>query len=88
MSLAIIAAACALRPHLAETLIVDPIDVMIQGGLQSEDDVIAQGVALARKSDPYVALTNDGRTWLEQSWPQLEEQARAIFRAKWIELND
>jgi len=88
MSLATIAAACALRPHLAKTLIADPIDVMIQGGLQSEDDVIAQGVALARKSDPYVALSAEGRAWLEQSWPLLEEQARAIFRAKWVELND
>ena len=88
MSLAIIAATCALRPHLAETLIADPIDVMIQGGLESEDDVIAQGVALARKSDPYVALSDEGRAWLLHSWPLLEEQARAVFRAKWVELNE
>src|SRR5690349_16231427 len=78
MSLAIVSAVCALRPHLAEDLIADPIDVMIQGGLHREEDVIAQGVALARKSDPYVPLTDAGRAWLEQSWPLLDEQARAV----------
>ena len=86
MSLAIISATCALRPHLALDLIGDPIDVMIQGGLDREEDVIAQGVALARKEHPYVPLTDEGRTWLLESWPRLEEDARAIFRRKWIEL--
>jgi hypothetical protein len=86
MSLAIISAACAQRPHLALELIADPIDVMIQGGLTEEGDVIAQGVALARKEKPYVPLTDAGRTWLLESWPKLEEDAKVIFRRKRIEL--
>lgn len=86
MSLAIISAACAQRPHLAPELIADPIDVMIQGGLHTEDLVIAQGVALAKKSDPYVPLTDAGRTWLLECWPLLENVARATFRRKWLEL--
>ena len=86
MSLAIISAACAQRPHLAPELIADPIDVMIQGGLTDENDVIALGIAQARKKDPYVPLTDAGRKWLLESWPKLEEDAKIIFRSKWIEL--
>lgn len=86
MSLAILSAACALRPHLAERLIADPIEAMIAGGLDSEDDVIAQGVALARKSAPYVPLSDDGRAWLLEKWPELEREAREVFRQKWTEL--
>jgi hypothetical protein len=88
MSLAIISSACALRPHLAEELIADPIGVMIEGGLDKEDDVIAQGVALARKERPYVPLSEDGRAWLLQDWPLLEAKAKMIFQTKWIELNE
>jgi hypothetical protein len=86
MSFAIIAAACAQRPHLALELIADPIDVMIQGGLTDENDVIAQRVAVARKERPYVPLTDAGRTWLLENWPGLEEDAKVILRRKWIEL--
>ena len=86
MSLAIISAACARCPHLALELIADPTNVMIQGGLIDENDVIAQGVAVARKERPYVPLTDAGRTWLLQSWPRLEDDAKVIFRRKWIEL--
>lgn len=81
-----ISATCALRPHLAEELIADSIEAMIAGGLEDANDVIAQGVALARKEWPYVPLTDEGRTWLLQDWPLLERQAKAIFQAKWIEL--
>jgi hypothetical protein len=81
MSLAIISAACARRPQLAEELIGDPIEAMIAGGLDSEDDVIAQGVALAQKSEPYVPLSYDGRAWLLEKWPTLESEARAVFPA-------
>lgn len=88
MSFAIISATCALRPHLALDLIGDPIAIMIQGGLEGEEDVIAQGVALARKEGPYVPLTEEGRTWLLESWPRLERDARAIFRRKWLELTE
>lgn len=88
MALAIVSAVCALRPHLAEELIADPIDVMIQGGLDREEDVIAQGIALKRKSDPYVPLTEAGRAWLETSWSLLEKQVRAIFRRKMVDLNE
>lgn len=86
MSLAIVSATCALRPHLALDLIEDPIEVMIAGGLDDEADVIAQGIALARKDHPYVPLTDDGRTWLLETWPGLEEGAKAIFRRKWVEM--
>lgn len=88
MSFAIISPTCALRPHLALDLIGDPIAIMIQGGLEGEEDVIAQGVALARKEGPYVPLTEEGRTWLLESWPRLERDARAIFRRKWLELTE
>ena len=87
MSLAIVSAVCALRPHLADELIGDPIGVMIEGGLDDENDVISQGVALARKSEPYVTLTAEGRTWLEESWPLLEQKAKEIFRRKLSELS-
>ena len=86
MSLAILSAACALRPQLAEILIADPIEAMIAGGLDSEDDVIAQGVALAKKDAPYVPLSDEGRTWLLESWPQHAHAAKSIFRRKWAEL--
>ena len=86
MSFAIISAACARRPHLAPELIADPIDVMIQGGLTDENNVVRIGVALARKPDPYVPLTEEGRRWLLESWPLLEDEAKATFRRKWIEL--
>lgn len=86
MSLAIIAAACALRPQLAAELIADPIEAMIAGGLDSEDDVIAQGVALARKTKPYIPLSAEGRAWLLSQWPGLESEAKAVFRRKWVEL--
>src|SRR5262245_9273873 len=59
MSLAVISAACAARPHLWAHVIGDPIEAMIAGGLENDGDVIAQGIALARKSDPYVPLTDD-----------------------------
>ena len=88
MSLAVISAACAVRPHLAEELIADPIDAMIAGGLDSEDDIVAQGVALARKPEPYVPLLEEGRTWLLESWPDLEASAKVIFRRKWAELDE
>jgi hypothetical protein len=87
MSLAIISAACALRPHLAEELISDPIEVMIAGGLDDANDVIAQGLALARKERPYVPLTDAGRAWLLRDWPLLEAKAKVIFQTKLIELN-
>lgn len=86
MSLAIISAACAVRPQLAEELIADPIEAMIAGGLDSEDDVIAQGMALAQKPAPYVPLSDDSRAWLLTIWPGLEDQAKAAFRRKWSEL--
>lgn len=49
----------AARPHLWTHLIGDPIEAMIAGGFENDGDVIAQGVALARKSDPYVPLTDE-----------------------------
>ena len=68
-------------------LIEHPIEIMIAGGLDNENDVIAQSVALARKNDPYVPLTDKGRTWLLESWPALEETVKGVFRRKWDELS-
>ena len=87
MSFSIIAATCAVRPQLAVDLIADPIEMMIAGGLQDENDVIAQGVALAYKDDPYVPLTDAGRAWLLQSWPTLEDEVKTTFRKKRKELS-
>jgi hypothetical protein len=86
MSLAIVSVTCVARPHLADELIADPIEAMIAGGLESEDDVIAQGVALAKKDHPYVPLTEGGRAWLLETWPRLEQSAKEKFRRKWAEL--
>lgn len=86
MSLAVISAVCALRPHLAAELIADPISAMIQGGLTDENDIIAQGTALAKKETPYVPLTEVGRRWLLQDWPSLENMAKDTFRRELIEL--
>ncbi len=85
MSLALISAVCGLRPHLAVALISDPISGMIQGGLTDENDVIAQGIALAKKESPYVPLTAAGRRWLLQEWPKLEKEAKEIFRRECVE---
>lgn len=85
-SLAIIAPACALRPHLARELIAHPIEAMIAGGLDDENAVIAQGIALAHKRDPYLELTPAGRRWLLEQWPGLESVAIDVFREKRREL--
>lgn len=79
-SFAIIAPGCALRPHLARELIAHPIEAMIAGGLDDENAVIAQGVALAHKPDPYLDLTPAGRQWLTEQWPDMESVAIEVFR--------
>ena len=58
---AIIAPACARRPHLAKSLIEHPIDAMIAGGLEDPSDLIAQGVSCATRNDPYVEPTEEGK---------------------------
>lgn len=84
---AIIAAGCAIRPHLARELIVHPIEAMIAGGLDEEEEIIRQGVACATKADPYVVPTAEGKRWLCEQWPQLENIAVEVFRAKYRELS-
>jgi hypothetical protein len=84
---AIIAPACAMRPHLVRELIVYPIEAMIAGGLDEEEEVIKQGVACATKSDPYVEPTAEGKRWLCEQWPLLENIAVEVFRAKYRELS-
>lgn len=80
---AIITPACAMRPHLVRELIGHPIEAMIAGGLQDENDVIAQGVAFANKVDPYVEPSPDGRRWLLEQWPKLEAEVVDVYRQKY-----
>ena len=84
---AIIAPGCAMRPHLVRQLIVHPIEAMIAGGLDDEHEVIRQGVACATKADPYVEPTVEGKRWLCEQWPLLENLAVEVFRAKYLELS-
>jgi hypothetical protein len=86
MSLAIVSATCAVQPSLAVHLLNDPIEAMIAGGLDQEEDVIPEGLALARKARPYVPLIQPGRVWLLETWPMLEPDVRAVFRRKLAEL--
>lgn len=80
---AIIAPGCALRPHLTRELIQKPIEAMIAGGLETPDDVIAQGIACATKLDPYVEPTPEGKRWLLEHWPGMRELAIEVFNEKW-----
>ncbi|MCC7698570.1 hypothetical protein [Janthinobacterium sp. EB271-G4-7A] len=81
-SFAIIAPACLLRPHLTAELIILPIDAMIAGGLEDAGQVIAIGLACATRDAPYVAVSEEGKRWLTQVWPTLDEMAGAVFRAR------
>lgn len=84
---AIIAPACAMRPHLTRQLIESPIEAMIAGGLEDPNEVVAQGVACATKLNPYVEPSAEGRRWLLNEWPNLASLAAEVFRAKWDELS-
>ncbi|KAB8063593.1 hypothetical protein [Janthinobacterium violaceinigrum] len=81
-SFAIIAPACLLRPHLTAELIALPIDAMIAAGLDDAGQVIAIGLACATRDDPYVAPGEEGKRWLTQVWPGLEELVAAVFRGR------
>ncbi|MDN2673707.1 hypothetical protein OX459_20085 [Janthinobacterium sp. SUN026] len=81
-SFAIIAPACLLRPHLTAELIALPIDAMIAGGLDDAGQVIAIGLACATRDAPYVAVSAEGKRWLTQVWPTLEELVEAVFQAR------
>ncbi|MED5615774.1 hypothetical protein [Janthinobacterium sp. P210005] len=81
-SFAIIAPACLLRPHLTAELIVLPIDAMIAGGLDDAGQVIAIGLACATRDAPYVAVSAEGKRWLTQVWPGLEELVETVFQAR------
>lgn len=83
---AIIAPGCAMRPHLVRELIAHPIEAMIAGGLDDEQEVIRQGIWCATKAEPYVEPSPDGKRWLLEQWPKLEAVAIAVFRAKIKEL--
>lgn len=82
-SFAIIAPACLMRPHLAQTLIAFPIDAMIAGGLEDAGQVIAQGVACATRDRPYVEPSAEGKLWLTREWPRLGALVDAVFQARW-----
>ncbi|WP_332851925.1 hypothetical protein [Duganella sp. S19_KUP01_CR8] len=84
-SFAIIAPGCSMRPHLVRQLIAHPIEAMIAGGLLDENDVIAQGLAYANNVQPYVEPTPDGRRWLLEQWPRLEDVAVEVYRQKYHE---
>jgi hypothetical protein len=82
---AIIAPGCAMRPHLVRQLVVHPIEAMVAGGLEDENDVIAQGLAYANKVRPYVDPSPDGRQWLLERWPMFEDVVIELFRHKYHE---
>ncbi|KAB8059018.1 hypothetical protein GCN74_14305 [Janthinobacterium sp. FT14W] len=81
-SFAIIAPACLLRPHLTAGLIALPIDAMIAAGLDDAGQVIPIGLACVTRDAPYVAPGEEGKRWLTQVWPGLEELVAAVFRAR------
>ncbi|OEZ60221.1 hypothetical protein JAB5_03300 [Janthinobacterium sp. HH103] len=81
-SFAIIAPACLLRPHLTAGLIVFPIDAMIAGGLDDAGQVIAIGRACATRDAPYVEVSEEGKRWLTQVWPGLDELIGEVFAAR------
>ena len=81
-SFAIIAPACLLRPHLTAELIALPIDAMIAGGLDHAEQVIAIGLDCATRDAPYVVLSEEGKRWLTQVWPTLEELVETVFQAR------
>lgn len=85
---AIIAPACARRPHLARQLIRNPIEALIVGGLENSADVVAQGVACATRSDHYVEPTEEGKQWLINVWPTLDSLAQEVFVEVLRELDD
>jgi hypothetical protein len=68
-------------------MIVHPIEAMIAGGLEDANEVIGQGVACANKADPYVEPTAEGKRWLREQWPLLENLAVEVFREKYRELS-
>jgi hypothetical protein len=78
-SLAIIAPACLYKPHLTKELIQYPIDAMIAGGLEDCEQIINFGVGLAEKEKPYVELTEDGKFWLKNIWPNLSSEINQVF---------
>ena len=82
-SFAIIAPACLLRPHLTAELIAMPIAAMIAGGLEDAEQVIAIGLECATRSEPYVAVSEEGKRWLTQVWPGLGEVVEVVFEAEW-----
>ena len=81
-SFAIIAPACLQRPHLTAELIAMPIDAMIAGGLDDAGQVIDIGLAYARRDAPYVVPSEEGKRWLTQVWPGLEELIGQVFAAR------
>ena len=81
-SFAIIAPACLLRPHLTAELIAFLIDAMIAGGLDDAEQVIAIGLAYARRDAPYVVPSEEGKRWLTQVWPGLGEVVETVFQAR------
>lgn len=78
-SFAIIAPACARRPHLARRLIWHPIGAMVAGGLEDPKAVVAQGFAFATKERPYVEPSPEGREWLITRWLELDSVAQEVF---------
>ena len=80
---AIIAPGCAMRPHLVRQLIVSPIQAMIAGGLENPNDIFAQGTATATKFIFGTEPTPEGKKWLLEEWPRVQEVAIQVFHEQW-----
>jgi hypothetical protein len=78
-SFAIISPGCALRPHLVRQLIRIPIQAMMAGGLEDPELIITQGIAYANNPS-YVDPTPEGKQWLINEWPKIENVAKEVFQ--------
>lgn len=78
---AIIGPACAHRPHLTRRLLRAPIEAIQAGGCEDPDDVVALGVALASKPDPYVPLSAPTTRWLREVLPTLRDEVHEVWAA-------
>ncbi len=71
-SFAIIAPACALRPHLTKTLLRAPVRAAIASGVVDPAEIAGWGRRCGVDATVYVRSTATGRAWLSNDLPRLE----------------
>ena len=85
-AMAIIAPACARRPHLTRKLIRYPIEAWVAGGLAQSEYVIPLGLACTTGPDASVKPSPEGERWLRMEWPKLGPLAQEVFAEVWKEM--